>query len=466
MVVKTDSRPELDNVAMYAYINNGPFLDKLDPTHMYDNYLGVPYALEIHSSINGMYRYGHVIFDDRVGIRETLPLTGNEIISIKYKNMTRGNENGDQPCVIHFNIFDMEEAQINKDDDTRFTNKALKFHLIEAPFFLKYNQKVWRRSYGSNDGTQDLGMSIDKIFYNHLTSDLMIPSNLVKLNLQKMATKLHFCIPAWKSQKTFSYLLDYARDINNFGNVKFFTTSDITDGTVILNLQSMNQMFLNKDSTEFVLVDSSVYESGNPAALITTRNINQIISHRFLSYDISTVPSGFAGGQLINHDYINSRYFTQYDNYKQSIDKKENPFFYNFGLWSDTISDDESKQFYVGSLQSDVGSYYLDNKIIQHQYQLRCEVMTYVDETINVGDKITIYFLSGMSQTGDQAHLLDEQMSGDWLVEDMIDTVALGRGYRKMIVVKDSFFNLYDIAAKNGATNTLPAVTPVSNFRS
>jgi hypothetical protein len=106
----------------------------------------------------------------------------------------------------------------------------------------------------------------------------------------------------------------------------------------------------------------------------------------------------------------------------------------------------------------------LTNTISDHQFQLRCETLTYVDESINPGDKVVLYFESGITAlTQDQSHLLDEQMSGAWIVEEIVDSVINGTGVRKMVIVKDSFFNLYDVSSGSSNSKTLPNVHTVFN---
>jgi hypothetical protein len=454
---------ELDMVVVGAYLNRGPYLDGIERKDLFKSPLGIPFSFEVHASINGFYRYGSITFDDRFGIRESLPLTGNEIISIVYKNATRGAAFTGGSTVIHFNIFDMEETQIYPDQLSKFTEKAIKFHLIEAPFFLKYNDTVWSRSFGKNTGQSPAGISIDEIFRKHLQDDLQIDkNNIVSLKLEKMATKTHFCCPSWKSQMMFSYLLDFARDDQNYGNVKLYNTSD-NEGGVIINLKSINQMITSTDrkAVEFVLADSSTFLSNSVG--LAQKNLNQIISHKFLSYDITSIPTGLPGGQLLTYDYIGSRYYTLKEKYDQAIQKKENPFFHPFALWSEKISNDKSKQIYSGQYPKDYAKSYLNNKLIeQNKHQLRCQTMTYIDEQVQPGDKIFIVFLSGTSNIGKTRPIMDEQMSGYWIVEEIVDAAANGRGVRNMTLVRDSFVNLYTVTSGPKPTKTLPTVNNVS----
>jgi hypothetical protein len=473
---------KLDAISAVCFINRGPFLTDLDTDNIFSetNKLGSPIAMEINSSINGFYRYGTLLIYDEKGVRESFPITCNEIISIMYKNDFRDPFES-LPNVIHFNIFDMEEvvADATQYNSKRFTGKLLKFHLVEAPFFLKYNEKSWKVSFGKSD-TYDLpksskpsinnnGMFVHDIFYKHFKDHLNLISDdpkkdMIEVDFDKMKTKIHLITPSWKTQKILTYLLDFTKDENDYGNVKCFPTTNIETSRPIVHLKSLNKMFSDDKNvpTAFVLTNGSVIDGSINELGI--KSLNTILSHRFLMYDLSALPSGFSGGSLLNYDYTTGEYFTHYDTYTESNKKKGNSYFSNFGLWSDNISNYETKQFYVGSQHKDSATSYLNNKVIKNKYQLRCEIVTYIDEALQVGDKIIATFPSGMSiMSGEkQEHLFDEHMTDEWIVEEITDKVENGKGMRKMICIKDSLFNIYGNPKGTGKNDYLPKVKYVN----
>lgn len=445
----------LDQVFIECFLNEGPSMDKLNEKNLYKNAFGSPIAMEMHSSLDGMYRFGWVLFSDRFGMRETLPLTGNEIITVRYLNNIGLSGTVNQAKTIHFNIFDIEEIQADPTSkENRFTDKAIKLHLIEAPFFLKYNTDIWTTSYGKDVGDEVQGVAIDEIINDHLTDKLQINTNLFNIKLDKMQTKMHFCCPSWKTQMMFTYLLQYAKDDLGHGNVNFYTTSDTKTGHVNINLRSMNKMFLqNANVVEFTAVDTQPFTKIDLLQNeFAGRNLNQIISFKFLTYDLSTLASGFSGGHTINFDYNNSKVYTLNDNYTESNTRADSKYFYSFAPWSDSISTTKSKLFQLGYTPKELSKTYLNNQITDHQYQIRCELITYVNENVEIGDKIVIVFPSGLTAVGDASHSIDEQMTGSWIVEEIVDSVMNGRGARKMIVCKDSFLNVY-AADKRAKTN-------------
>lgn len=475
---------KLDEVDVQCYINRGPYLTDILPDKLFSdkNKLGSPVEMEMHSSINGFYRFGYVTLYDETGVRESFPLTGNEIITVVYKNVFRDNTGyAALPLIIHFNIFDIEEVIANPDqhNSRKFNGKLLKFHLIEAPFFLKYNDKSWQVAFGKSEsyilpksnspGVQSNGMLVHDIFYKHMKEHLKLVTDntkddMIELDFQKMNTKFHFISPSWKSQKIFSYILEYTKDANDYGNVKFFPTTNIKSSRPIVHLKSLNYMFKDPNNvpTIFSLVDPSAMS--NNANAIGMKTLNLILMYKFLMYDLSSLPSGMGGGKLLNYDYSTGKYFTHYDTYTESNKKKGNSYFSNYGLWSDRISNENAKQFYVGRIDKENAVGYLNNKLIKNRHQLRCEMMTYVDEKIQPGDKILVTFPSGMSELNkeQQSHLFDEHMSDEWIVEEIVDRVENGSGARKMTCIKDSFFNVYGKPLGNDSKIYLPQVKYVN----
>lgn len=473
---------KLDEISAVCYVNRGPFFNDLDNNKIFsaNNKLGSPIDMEIHSSINGFYRYGYITIYDETGFREAFPLTGNEVISVLYRNTFRDIQST-LPQTIHFNIFDIEEqiADATQFNSKRFSGKILKIHLIEAPFFLKYNDRAWKVAFGSSDSyilpkskapvAQSNGMYVHDIFTKHFTEHLKLltgnsKTDLIETDFQKTKTKLHFVCPSWKTQKLFSYLLDFAKDENDSGNIKLYPTTNLQSSRPIVHLKSLNQMFkdTNNKAVIFNLVDNSALTS-NPQAL-GMKGLNQILYHKFLMYDLSSLPSGFAGASLLNFDYATGEYFAHNDTYSESNKKKGNSYFSNYGLWADTISNENTKQYYIGSLPRDIAKNYLNNKIIKNRHQLRCEMITYIDEMIQPGSKILATFPSGMSELTreQQSHLFDEHMSDEWIVEEIVDKYENGLGSRKMICIKDSFFNVYGKPTGSESTSYLPPVTYVN----
>jgi len=456
-----DGQPSIDDIDALAFINFGPSFNEFEADSFFsqEKFLGKVISMEIHESVNSMYRYGFIKFEDNVGLRERLPMTGNEIVTLLYKNKLTGTE-GSFPFykIVHFNIFNIEEDQMrpNSSKEERFQRKAFTFHLIEAPFYLKYNGQKIMRTFGKDLGTgKIIAPTIDNIFETFLRDSIKLNEDFIEYDFHKMTNDVfRVSCPFWKPQKFFKYILDYARDENDFGNVKFFTSSNLFSGLTKVNLKSMLGMFKTPNNDivhSFSLVDKSPFdESVNiPVKGITQRNINQIFYYKFLTYDLSSLTIGLAGGTQFNYQYDGSvGYHIICDNYEQSLDR--NPQFGNFAIWDKQISNEFSVGHYIGSVSPSVARNYLNNRITDHNFQIRCEALCPVNEWVQVGDAMGIQFMSANPNIFDgQANVIDEQMSGGWLIEEIIDSYQNGKAIRKMILVKDSFFDIYSSDNRN-----------------
>jgi hypothetical protein len=451
-----DGIQQLDEISISCYLNRGPNFKYLKNDELLNakNYLGNPISIEIHSSINGFYRYGSITFHDTIGFRETLPLTGNDILTVFYKNKHNVNDSL-TGRLIHFNIFDMEEIQLRpaSSKEERHTLKAIKMHIIEAPFYLFLNTSKIKKIYGTSSGTGNdklLSISdiVEEIFRGifNSNSELMEYFNFYFQTTKKISGQ--FCNPNWNHQKFIKYLLDYASDKNNRGNFKLFTTSDIQSGKINIVLRNPTHMYslpFKGKIYEYFLSDESTLNNtdiSNPLNQIANQKLNTIYYYKFLNYDLSAITSGFGGGTIYNYNYLNGNY-SEICNTYTNINTKL-PTTSNYLIWKDEISNWNNQVYYDGSMSEFLSTDYLKNKILDNHHQLRCIILTLINENIEIGDVILITFMSGMvSFTKGDSHLIDEQMSGYWIVEEINDIVHQGKGYRKYILMKDSYFNVY-----------------------
>lgn len=442
------------------YVNKGPFMDEFDPGRMFEIGLDEIYAMEIHSSIDSFYRYGYVIIPDRVGFRETLSLTGNEIITVRYANNVAVSTF--PPKIIHFNIYDMEETSYNGEIRDKSTNKAIKLHLIEAPFFLKFNQRSWARIFGHDPGDGNMvGAYLHDIFSTHIQDDLKLNEEVVNYNFENMNTQMYWGIPNWKSQKTFQYLLQFAKDEDGFGNVKLFTTSNLDDNSIGLRLSSISQLFKQpKISQVYSVVNVGPMSNSRIAAngSFSSKALDFLIDYKFETYDLTSLVTGLGGGYTYNYDYLTSERFIQTDDYNSLNDKEK--YFGQFALWTREIADWQSVTHLIGPWPKQLAADYLNNKMINQKYQLKCVSNCYLNHTRNVGDKVHITFPSVASAI-DDSRTIDEQMSGDWVIQEMVDVITNTRGFTSVSFIKDSFFNTTHTDAGT-SKEKLPEVNPIA----
>jgi hypothetical protein len=439
-----------------VYVSDGPFMDSLDKSKMFDNVIDEIISMEIHSSLDSFYRYGFVVFPDRIGFRETLSLTGNEIITVRYGNSMYSLQT--PPKSIYFNIYDIEEVALSDNNRDRYTNKAIKLHLIEAPMFLLYNFTAWARAYGEDTGIRASGESINNIITTHLTNDLNITkNNFVSLDILPVSSMMVWNNPYWKSQKMISYLLQFAQDDLGNGDYKFFTTTDVDSNTTIINLKNIYQLFTTQNDIQtYSAVNIGPFISSlTPEGTSVSKALNNLITFKFESYDLTSVVSGLSGGYIYNRDYVTGKLFIQASDYV-SLNRTQK-YFGNVGLWSDTITNWRSMDYKIGPLPPSIAEAYVKNQMSKQRYQLKCLATSYLNHGRNCGDKIDIKFPSVASAI-DPSRTLDEQMSGTWLIQEMVDYIVNNRGYSNISFIKDSFFNTVSSSTNKGGTEKLPSV--------
>lgn len=455
----TGAYPDFSESLAWVYINQGPFMTNLNKDKMFDNAIDEVIAMEVHSSLDSFYRYGFVVIPDRVGFRETLSLTGNEIVTLRYGNSLYVNNR--PPKTIHFNIYDIEEVAIADTYRDRYTNKALKLHLIEAPLFLLYNQKTWNKAYGEDFGSSVEGVKLNNIFQSHLSTDLKIEeNNFVELDLLEMKTKMNWIIPSWKPQKTFSYLLKFAEDEDGYGNVKFFTSTDLDSNTTIINMKSIYQLFTNGETISYSIVNiGPMAQSASNSGETVVKTLNNLLNYKFESYDLTSLVSGLAGAYVYNRDYLNGQNFIQSIDYE--LANSEEKYFGNFGLWTNDISQWDSTALSIGSFPQEITRSYLENFQSSQKYQLKCIADSYLNHERNCGDKAFLMFPSG-AHAIDESRTVDEQMSGTWVIQEIVDYITNNRGYSSLSFIKDSFFNTIEATTGN-SKEKLPSVSPITN---
>ena len=443
-----------------AYISSGPYIESVDLKQIFNLPVNEVISADLRSSIDGMYRYGSITIRDDVGFREYTSLTGNEIVTIVYSNKMISSDRPEK--IIHFNIYDMHESTPSDDTNRKYTNKFITLHLMEAPFFLSYNRKPWSKAYGKDNGDgTSTNVSIDEIIKSHLLDDLKITEDMAELDFSKMSTEMHWSIPYWKPQQTLQYLLQFAKDIDGHGNVKLFTKTDIDKQKTILKLSSISNLFKTEQSTVYPVIDVHAITSGLlPAGMTSRKSANQIFDYKFESYDVVSLVSGLSGGYMYNHDYRDGKYFVHTDDYRASIASEK--YFGQFGLWSDKISDWQSTSHSLGDISPELAKTYLNNKVIQQKYQLKCHIRTPVNHDRNVGDKVYLTFPSGAYLVNESA-TVDEQMSGEWIIKEITDQISGGRGTSEVVLIKDSFYNDVGVTSGN-KVKKLPDVKPIKNM--
>jgi hypothetical protein len=114
----------------------------------------------------------------------------------------------------------------------------------------------------------------------------------------------------------------------------------------------------------------------------------------------------------------------------------------------------------LGPIPKEVAKDYLDNRISENRFQLKCQIVSPINERVQVGDVILITFLTTSPTTEDEKIGIDETVWGYWIVESITDEVSNGKGGRLYTLIKDSFFNISSSSDMN-RKERLPQVESV-----
>lgn len=442
---------------------NGPYLQTLTNEQLVDrNEPLVIQSIEIHSSIFGLYRYAVIDVLDSIGQRELTSLGANDLIVIEYSGGVPMTDNIAGMKRLYFNIYDIKEIPIDENSiRIRFTQKMLKIHLIEAPFFLAYNKNYCNRTWGKSYGDGSIsGVSIGNIIEDHLKNDLGIHPQLVEYNFDKMSTSIHFCCPYWKTQTMINYLLTACKDQYNFSNVVLFNTDNIKDMKTVVNLKSVNSLYKQEKEVEYTFIDSSSMVSSVNNKFKPSQDRNTILSWEINTYDLTTLTTGIAGGTVVGSSYDESLYYEARSTYTNSTNLDK--FSGNYATWKQEISDFRNKLYSPRYIDNGRQIDFINNRIENKKYQIEIDALMYINENRNVGDKVNLVFPSILAVH--EQHILDEQFTGTFIIKEIIDICTITEGFSKVKLIGDSFFNLMS-PNNGGGAKKLPKVKPISEYK-
>ena len=114
-----------------------------------DTMLGSQIGVEITDSLAQYFKVGKLIIHDQTQLAEYMPLTGNELVAIRYKNKANDENAGEK--IVYFRIFDIQHME-----NTRFVNaspgsKYIILHLVEFPAFDLFTTSAIYKTFDKNE---------------------------------------------------------------------------------------------------------------------------------------------------------------------------------------------------------------------------------------------------------------------------------------------------------------------------
>ena len=413
-------------------------------------------SFEVHESLDMYFRTAKMIAHDRFASREFMPLTGNEIISIRYKNAA--HPDGVPEKIIHFFINDVREIQ-NPQEWDRGSN-LLEFTLVEAPihFFLTGNSVY--KTYSWDAGTKTSYPKRARSIYDLMNDTINLIPNIrnwyeidIEQTLDSEEDKTNFFIPNWTPLKTLNYLRKFA--VNKEGlpyYVCYIESPSRFGDKPILRCKSIYTLMKQKNyhifSSQFANHTNRAPQGSSVSDVV--RDINEGERDK---YDITNT--------------ITNRRFNYFNRLKTSFGQLSGETFYTFDYISDNkyvaANYDTFKRNYKGLGQYSLHSMSYGNqwsqfrphsfndtkkllKMKQNEYayntiqsSISCGLDMKLNQLRKPGQLADIVFKSAMNDTN-----VDRMMSGKWLIWGQVDSMTsfASPAASYVVCVKDGFESL------------------------
>lgn len=416
--------------------------------------------IEVRDSLDMYYRTATVYLYDRNSMREWFPLTGNEIITIKYKNLvapTRNGQEGYVDKIYHFSILNLGETQ-NPQEYNKGSN-LLVLNLVEAPAYQLYtNNTIYKSFDWYSKGVNSRGAGS---FYDLMTSvydsipafrnwyDIEIEDVVKRDDGQK--PRMNFFIPNWTPMKALNYCRMFA--VNQKGYPYFVchiqppTLEGVKPTIQLKSIYTyMEESGIHKFSETFAqqLYRSTIGEKPEAPQNLQEQfaedsyDITNTIRNRAFQYfdRTRTAFAQLSGETFATFDYVSGNNFYGFDYFEYMKTYKG-------------LGNYQMHSFDYGNQWGNYRSHtYTD------QYRMKCMMLNkYAKNTIGSGMTCILdCTLNHLRRVGELAYIpcksakqdefFDNMMSANWLIWGQIDEMYDSHAKSTVMCIKDGFENL------------------------
>jgi hypothetical protein len=418
--------------------------------------------LEINDSMEMHYRTATCIIYDTAKIRELLPLTGNEIISIKFKNLAHNqNLSTFSYKVIHFRIFSLEEEQ-NKQKSNNPNEAFLQLNLIEFPAFEMLSCQTVYRTFSWSDTRKTIaGITVPTNLLPTRISDMVrnllasVPNFakwwLLSIDDTTIENEFNFYSPNWKLTTSLSYLTQFAQTaLLRYPNYFFKTRSPMKFGQKpIFMFKSLHSFLLDKSYRNYFLNRMDTYESeytnsakSRETDVIQYDPVDVMYEPKLTWGNGMQVLSNIVGETVISSDVVDGINYLRYDikNLIEDYKGMGSRFLTTKNPLNTTAKNFQWVNFKTIPWSSKkIAKIYLKNSFFR-KYVINGPKLTCVgstNELRNVGEKCNIQLNGSLNTTN------DKMFSGKWILWETKE-IFLGTGISttEMTFLKDSFNEL------------------------
>lgn len=411
--------------------------------------------IAIYDNLDSYFRTAELILEDRYSLREFMPLTGNEIVSIKYKNLHHDPSTPEK--IYHFFIVNVQDEQ-NTTEPNRGSN-FIKLILVEAPIYYFLTTNSIYKTYKWDGGSKSSAPKKAKSIYSLLIDTLLCVPNIEKwYNIEVEETgnseddKINFYIPNWTPYKTLNYLRKFAINKDNFPYYIFNVKPPEKLGkkpTIVL--KSIYSYMLEKGAHQFVnhFANQSHRPStstNEPVRDFTAEqdffDMTNIYFKRYITYfnRIKTSFAKLSGETFFTFDYINGNKYLAYefDDFRNKYKGLGNYFLHQMkygNQWAKFRPHSFTEPKRIISMKLNEFAYETIHSSIGGMFYMP------INSNRFVGQLADILFKNPVPDIN-----IDLMLSGKWLIWGQIDymTNTGSNGWSVVFCLKDGFEKLYE----------------------
>lgn len=457
----SEEQPNADHTLLQQTVNYTVGICRVDTLDKsYDSIDWFEYVLpsvvmfEVIESMEMHFKTGKCLIYDPSKIRKQIPITGNEVITIKYRNALHGSDT--PPKIVHFRIFNVQETQ----DDLKPNYPHLSYlmlNLIEFPAFemfaIPHIYKTWD---WEDDGENTQGVVISDAVKELLEDSVHNFKNWWDLEVDDTTSededKVLFYSPNWTVMQSINYLSQFAqKQGKKYPNYYFKTVqpdeegkkpkihfksiySSMEGGARPYQTQEPEQMYRNTVTGE------EGPQKPEPEDGDTFDPVDTILQYSFDWGNSNQLYANISGETLINWDAKESVHYLAYD-FEKFINEYKGLGFYS--TWMDKPGRDKKgvqwNRFYACPWKKKKQAQnFMRNSMFRKYFNNSIKVATkcHVNALRKCGENSRLFFTNYENE-----ERIDLMFSGNWICWEIRDIIhGSGNAASEITFLKDSFF--------------------------
>ena len=349
---------------------------------------------------------GKLIFNDRFGLFEFGPFTGNEQLAIVYGIDTDINL-----------FFDIYKVNRISQGGTVVGSNMIELIFTDT-FFQNYQLRKYSRSW-----TQQKTSNMMKDIINYMLGATLTKT---RVEIEESSTIMDFAMPYWTPRQAINFLGRRSKGIksNTSGYLCYNSTSS---GAITTHLKTLNYLFEDLDRKKDRV--SYIFEGQDLS------NPNKVLEWWIYGID-RTSNKGIRGGTWRGYDFKRKLLLNQNLIYSDAIAKST--LLGKKSLYSDTMDDTESTQAYLGDdMEDEIDNIAYNDWIKRYSLQNVVNIIVEGHEKRFAGGMIEIEWPSYSDQRKN-----NELMKGNYLIKSVTHQFEAGSSYfykQRMVLLKNAY---------------------------